>query len=57
MIKRRLSQRVLSFLLITCLIAILSYPKSSMENVNIENGTYIVDDVIWTAPMNNRKKQ
>lgn len=56
MIKHRLSKRVLSFLLITCLLAILSYPQSSMASVKIEKGTYIVDDVIGTAPMNNRKK-
>lgn len=27
-----------------------------MANVKIEKGTYIVNDAIGTAPMNNRKK-
>lgn len=58
MTKHRPSQKTVSFLftLIIYLFAILFATKSSMAKVNIENGTYVVDNVIGTAPMNDRKK-
>lgn len=54
--KHRYSVKILLFLLVISLFAILSYPKSSAAKVKIENGTYTVEDVIGTAPMNGRKK-